>query len=160
MDPIANGFDHVPPIQVHAPPMPGYYRPMMQPPYNVHMAPMHPPQMGMAVGMGMGMPPGFYQPQTVFPIPQWIPFVGPRMGQHQAAAAVDGGAAFGAGQAHRTPDLSLNARADDILKDTLKKGKELGLSQREVLEHLQSKYSGISQSCIALLSIHMMLGPR
>ncbi len=84
----------------------------------------HPPQMGKAVGigMGMGMLPRCCQPQTVFPIPQWIPFVGPGVGQHQAAA-VDGSTAFGAG-AHHTPDL--NACADNILKDTLKKGKEWG----------------------------------
>ncbi|KAI0684817.1 hypothetical protein C8T65DRAFT_192068 [Cerioporus squamosus] len=140
MDP--NSFGQGPP-PFQPPPMHGYYHPMQAPPFT--MAQMQP----------------FWQPQTTFappmqPMPQWVPCssapfqarghgmgIGMGMGQRQCAG--DGGPATTT-HLSRTQSPASDARsAGEVLADALGMGKELGLSQRDVLEHLRNveKYKGV-----------------
>ncbi|TFK92188.1 hypothetical protein K466DRAFT_595425 [Polyporus arcularius HHB13444] len=131
-----NGFGDAPPFAPQPPVPHGYYHSMQMQAFN--MAQMQPafwqPQPGFAPGLPMQ------------PIPPWVTFASapfPGRGQGMATGAGGPGATFAVDHAHST---ELDARHPrDILVGALKNGKELGLSQREVLEHLQNleKYKGI-----------------
>ena len=139
-----------PPHQPHQPPSglgptapvnAYFYR--VQAPFAVAQMP---PQVGMGMGLGVRMqqpqvfaaPVGTYGVQPM-PMPYaalWMPFV-PGANASTSASAGAGltgtGTATGSGVgAGLDPE-----RARKVLADALRRGKELGMSQREVLERLQ-----------------------
>ncbi|TFK92189.1 hypothetical protein K466DRAFT_251698 [Polyporus arcularius HHB13444] len=145
MDP--NGFDREPPFP--PPPTHGYYHSVQAPGYNIPQV--LPPQ--------MGIPPGFIPAGWPFASPvhqQWVPFYqlqgqGPEFGQQQAHAAGHVGV-------HRTHGLEARTPRE-IMTDALRRGKGLGLSQREVLEHLQIKYKRIDWTAYFLDNAVLPSGP-
>ena len=123
----------------------GYYYPI-QAQYN--MAQVQPqPSMGtQGIGMGQGMrrsgpeygwlwhPQGTFAPTVQpFTYQQWS-YLDPRQGRGPAGAI---GQRLGAGDEEVRRTNELDAHIVDVLADALKRGKDEGLSQRDVLERLQ-----------------------